>query len=195
MECIHLPLSDAEVIYFPHLFSIEESLNFYKVLMEKSVWKQETLKLFGKKILVPRLSAWYGDPGAKYTYSGVIHNPLPLYEKLVLIGKKVEEVSGYKFNSVLLNYYRDGNDSMGWHADDEKELGVNPTIASVNFGVARDFDFRRKDNPKEKFRICLGDGSLLLMRGATQHYWQHQLPKRKKVNQGRINLTFRKILF
>lgn len=157
-------------------------------------WQRDDIKMFGKTIALPRLTAWYGDAGKSYTYSGITSQPQVWNAGLLYIKKQIEQVTGYAFNSVLLNWYRNGEDHMGWHADDEPELGVNPLIASVNFGETRDFVLRRNDEPRQKIVIPLQHGTLLVMGGALQHYWQHSVPKRKRVKGSRFNLTFRTIV-
>ena len=156
-------------------------------------WKQDTIKLYGKIIPLPRLTSWYGDGGKNYTYSGIESHPNEWNKGLLYIKEKVEEVAGTVFNSVLLNWYRDGEDHLNWHADDEKELGKNPIIASVNFGEKRDFIIRKNDDHSKKISIPLNHGTLLIMSGELQHFWQHSVPKRKTVKSSRFNLTFRKI--
>lgn len=156
-------------------------------------WKQDSLKLYGKSIPLPRLTAWYGDPGAAYTYSGIKSDPNPWTDGLLHLKHRIEEAVGSSFNCVLLNWYRDGKDSLSWHADDEPELGVHPVIASANFGATRDFQLRRNDDPDQKVTIPLKHGTLLVMRGALQDHWKHAVPKRANVRQSRFNLTFRRI--
>ena len=156
-------------------------------------WTHDQIRMFGKIIYVPRYSAWYGDADTEYTYSGLKMYPKEWNKGLNFIKEKVNEIAGLEFNSVLLNWYRDGIDSMGWHADDEKELGQNPVIASVNFGATRRFILRRKDKHKEKIEVALKHGTLLIMAGEMQHHWQHSIPKEKKVSEDRVNLTFRVI--
>lgn len=156
-------------------------------------WQRDHIRMFGKTVAVPRFSAWYGDEGKSYTYSGLKLNPHPWNDLLQGIREAVEQQTGCAFNSVLLNWYRDGTDSMGWHADDEPELGPNPVIASVNLGASRRFLLRRKDDHQCKWELTLTHGSLLLMRGRMQHFWQHAIPKEKKITSLRINLTFRTI--
>jgi len=173
------------------LFSRADSLRLFNQLQHEIQWKQETLFLYGKQILTPRLTAWYGDEGIAYRYSGVTFVASPWTPALLDIKSKAEAFAGARFNSVLLNLYRDGNDSMSWHCDDEKELGPNPIIASVNFGQQRRFDFRNKENPAQKHAIMLTDGSILVMKGDIQHKWQHQVAKSMKAKGARINLTFR----
>ena len=156
-------------------------------------WKQDNIKLYGKVIPLPRLTSWYGERDATYTYSGISSTPNTWNKGLLYLKARIEECAGVEFNSVLLNWYRDGLDHLNWHADDEKELGVNPIIASANFGETRDFVLRRNDDPAKKIVLPLKHGTLLLMSGELQHFWQHSVPKRTKVNGSRFNLTFRRI--
>jgi alkylated DNA repair dioxygenase AlkB len=179
--------------YKPGFYNEQECLDFMQLLKKNIQWKQETLTIFGKTVKTPRLTAWYGDIGIAYKYSGKQFFALSWTEELLAIKEKTELVSPVKFNSVLLNYYRDGNDSMGWHSDDEPELGKNPVIASVNFGQERRFDFRYKADHRIKHNLILANGSLLLMKGDLQHHWQHQIAKSKQGMKERINLTFRLI--
>lgn len=179
--------------YFRYAFAQSESRELFTGLTEHIDWRQQSIFIYGRKVLTPRLTAWYGDPGAVYKYSGVSFDPLPWTEELLLIKSKAEALAGTSFNSVLLNFYRDGNDSMGWHSDDEPELGRDPIIASVNFGEARRFDLRLKSDHKQKQHVLLEDGSILVMKGDLQHHWQHQVAKSAKVKGTRINLTFRMI--
>ncbi|TFF34645.1 alpha-ketoglutarate-dependent dioxygenase AlkB family protein [Mucilaginibacter psychrotolerans] len=156
-------------------------------------WNQETIQMYGKLLNQPRLTAWYGDNGKTYAYSGKKYAPQPWTDELLFIKSRVDYAAGVTFNSVLLNLYRNGNDSMAWHADDEPELGVNPIIASVSFGQARRFHVRHKIDKKEKHSVELENGSLLIMKGDLQHQWEHQVPKSTKALKERINLTFRVI--
>jgi alkylated DNA repair dioxygenase AlkB len=165
---------------------------FQSIGFKNVKWKQDSITLYGKNIPLPRLTSWYGDSGKSYSYSGINSNPNEWNEGLVSMKKSIEEVTRAKFNSVLMNWYRDGEDYLNWHADDEKELGVNPIIASANFGATRDFVLRTNDK-SSKITIPLNHGTLLVMKGELQHYWQHSVPKRKKVKDMRINLTFRLI--
>jgi alkylated DNA repair dioxygenase AlkB len=187
-----ITLQDGELIYCPGYFPEAEADGYFKVLRDGIDWRQEGMKLYGKEVLFPRLMAWYGDQGSSYAFSGKRYEPLEWTEELTNIKEKVSSLAGARFNSVLLNRYRDGNDSMGWHADDEPELGTDPVIASVNFGATRRFMFRHK-REKLKYEVELMHGSVLIMRGSVQHYWQHQVPKTKKPLGERINLTFRVI--
>jgi alkylated DNA repair dioxygenase AlkB len=154
-------------------------------------WKQETIQMYGKLLNTPRLTAWYGENSKSYAFSGKKYDPHPWTSELLLIKQRVEQAAGMAFNSVLLNDYRNGNDSVAWHADDEPELGVNPVIASVSFGQARRFDVRHKNDHKLKYSVVLENGSLLIMKGDLQHSWEHQVPKSAKAVKERINLTFR----
>lgn len=184
---------DGEVTYYPSIFSLEESDQIMLDLIKNIEWKQEPIWMFGKKIMQPRLTALYGDPNINYGYSGITMDVYPWNELLLSIKSKVEALSNTKFTHVLLNYYRNGQDSMGWHRDNEKNLGKNPTIASVSFGVAREFQLRKYESKKDKKSIVLTHGSLLLMQGETQYFWEHQIPKNTKISNPRINLTFRKV--
>lgn len=157
-------------------------------------WKHDRIKLYGKEVPLPRLTSWYGDTGNNYTYSGITSKPNPWNEGLLYIKKEIEKIAQEKFNSVLLNWYRNGEDYLNWHADDEKDLGKNPVIASVNFGETRDFVIRRNDDQSRKIIMPLSHGTLLIMKGELQHFWQHSVPKRKRVTGSRFNLTFRNII-
>lgn len=184
---------DDKLDYRPDFFSPRESRYFFDALRPGIAWQQETLIIFGKPVLTPRLTAWYGNDGIAYAYSGRTFYAKPWTDDLILVRDRVQQAAGEGFNSVLLNLYRDGRDSMGWHSDDEPELGADPVIASVNFGAARQFDLRMKANYALKHRIILANGSLLIMKGDIQHSWQHRIAKTAKVNSPRINLTFRNI--
>lgn len=174
-------------------FTKHESDYFFNHFHLYLKWKQEPITLFGKSQMQPRLTALYGN--ASYSYSGITMNPEPWTDELIKIKNKVEKFCGSTFNVVLCNLYRDGNDSMGWHSDDEKELGLNPVIASVSFGAKRKFQMKHKNETSlPVINSELTHGSLLLMKGKTQHFWKHAIPKQKYVTQSRINLTFRKII-
>tara|TARA_B100000586_G_C19981801_1_gene372314 strand:+ start:144 stop:764 length:621 start_codon:yes stop_codon:yes gene_type:complete len=180
--------------YVKNYFNEEESTYFFKSLKDKIKWKQDYIKFFGKSHPLPRLTAWYGDRNKTYTYSGIPMTPNLWNTELLEIKKKVDQYAKINFNSVLLNYYRSGNDSVSWHSDDEKELGDQPIIGSVSFGGIRKFRLRNKKNKKLIHNIELENGSLLIMSGLTQKYWEHEIPKTKKKVEERINLTFRSIL-
>jgi alkylated DNA repair dioxygenase AlkB len=186
-------LKDAELLYKPSFFNKEDSDEIFKVLLESIQWKQDRIKIYGKELPLPRLSAWYGEGNKPYTYSGITLDPMPWTNELLQIKDKIEAEAKVKFTSVLLNRYRDGQDYVGWHTDAEKELGRNPVIGSVNFGATRKFQLRRIDDHNEKYELDLKHGTLLLMKGMTQHYWQHQVPKTSTMIGERINLTFRVI--
>lgn len=185
-------IENGEYIYIPDFYSREKANNFLKAFIEGIEWNQESMNMYGKQVLFPRLTAWYGENDKPYSFSGITLQPKPWSKELLEIKKDIEPLSKVVFNSVLLNRYRDGKDSISWHTDAEKELGENPVIASVNFGAERVFQLRHMET-KEKIEIVLKHGSLLIMQGELQHYWQHQVPKTKKVNSERINLTFRMI--
>ena len=154
-------------------------------------WRHDKLNMYGKEVFLPRYTAWYGDNDKPYTYSGLTLQPNAWNKGLLFIKDKVDKVAKVQFNSVLMNWYRDGEDYMGWHKDEEKELGKNPVIGSVNFGATRRFLLRRIDDHTKKFELPLNDGSFLLMRGQIQHFWQHSVPKELAIRELRFNLTFR----
>jgi alkylated DNA repair dioxygenase AlkB len=195
MQSKNLTMPDADVTSCERFFSPSESDIFLQRLLTEIEWKQKSIKLFGREIPEPRLTAWYGDEDALYTYSGITNQPLPWNSLLLTIKHRCEEVCGVEFNSVLLNYYRDGSDSMVWHQDNEPELGAEPIIASVSFGATRRFQFRhKKRNELPTISVDLSHGNLLIMKGKTQQFWKHQLPKTSKAIGTRINLTFRTIV-
>ncbi len=188
-----LPLPGANITYYPSFISSEKASEYFQELLEETPWQQDDIKVFGKVYKQPRLTALFGDKEKSYTYSGITMHPKPFTPLLLEIKTLVEATSNSSFTTVLLNLYRDGDDSNGWHSDDEKELGENPVIASVSLGVKRIFHLRHKKDEKIRYSIALNHGSLLLMQDETQHNWQHQLPKSKKIHDPRINLTFRVI--
>ena len=149
--------------------------------------------MYGKTSLIPRLTSWIGDPGKEYSYSGVCMRSKPWTPSLLNIKSRIEPIAQTKFNSVLLNLYRNGDDCVAWHSDDEPELGVNPIIGSVTFGEARPFQLKNKNNPARKHEILLGHGDFLLMKRKTQAAWLHQVPRRKSLTEPRVNLTFKVI--
>ena len=190
---IDLALPNAEITYYPSFFSSEEASEFFQTLLNEIEWQQDDIKIFGKIYKQPRLTALYGINDASYRYSGITMFPKPFNSVLKEIKKRIEEITNVKFTTVLLNYYRDGSDSNGWHSDDEKELGENPVIASLSLGADRTFRLRHKKDKTQKKNLTLQHGSLLIMAGETQHHWQHCIPKSKKDIKPRINLTFRVI--
>jgi alkylated DNA repair dioxygenase AlkB len=163
-----------------------------KVQFKNIDWSHDKLMMYGKEVYLPRYSAWYGDSDKTYTYSGLTLQPKKWNKGLLFIKDKIDKVAKVHFNSVLMNWYRDGDDYINWHTDAEPELGKNPIIGSVNFGETRDFIIRKNDK-SEKISIPLKHGTLLIMGGEMQHFWQHSAPKRKKIKKARVNLTFRKI--
>ncbi|MEQ8358443.1 MAG: alpha-ketoglutarate-dependent dioxygenase AlkB [Cytophagales bacterium] len=187
-------IKGGELLLHPNFLSESESQKLLDQILKSSTWNQDEIQIFGKWHIQPRLTSIYADAGVKYTYSGLTQKTAPWPDYLLSIKQNVEAIAEADFNLVLLNYYRDGNDSMGWHSDDEKELGKNPCIASLSIGAARDFKFRPKKTIEAgPFKINLNNGSLLIMKGETQHNWQHSIAKSKKIHEQRINLTFRKI--
>lgn len=218
LQCFVIQIPNGKLFYAPQFFSkkisdrsveyflendtysadqvdwskIEPEL-FKNIKFKNILWKQDYIHLYGKKIPLPRLTSWYGDEGKTYKYSGILSQPNPWNRGLLYIKEQIEKVAGTQFNSVLMNWYRNGEDYLNWHTDDEPELGKNPMIASVNFGETRDFQVRHKDDHQLKCTVPLQHGSLLIMSGEMQHFWEHAVPKRKKVQHSRFNLTFRMI--
>ena len=192
-EPIVLHLQDAEIIYFAHFFDKKEADAIFRQLAKDIPWQQDDIQVFGKIHPQPRLTALFGNEGKPYSYSNIKMQPYPWTLLLQKIKSYVESVSDTNFTTVLLNQYRDGKDSNGWHADNEKELGSNPVIASVSFGAERIFQLKHNSISGLKQNIILEHGSLLLMKGTTQHFWKHQIPKTSKPIGPRINLTFRVI--
>jgi alkylated DNA repair dioxygenase AlkB len=162
-------------------------------LRDEVAWRQESIRVRGREYQQPRLVAWFGDPEASYTYSGLRLTPEPWPARLAALRGRIEEETGTPFNSVLCNLYRHGTDSMGLHADDEPELGKNPTIASVSLGATRRFVMRHAKDARERLDLDLANGSLVIMGGTTQHFWRHGVPKQRTIEESRINLTFRRI--
>jgi alkylated DNA repair dioxygenase AlkB len=187
-----LSIPDGELLFCRQVFAPEESMALFQRLYDDIAWQRHVIKIYGRSVAVPRLSAWYGDPAALYGYSGLRLKPLPWTPTLLEIREKVEALAGAPFNSVLLNLYRDGRDSVGWHSDAEPELGRNPVIASVSLGASRQFMLRHNKR-RLQMALELDSGSVLIMAGSTQHHWRHQLPKSRQAVGPRINLTFRQI--
>lgn len=195
LDILKIKRTNLDLIFIKDFFSKEQADLIFEELL-KTPWKQEYLKSYGKEIPIPRLTAWYSKEGKTYTYSGIKNTPLPFTDLISELLSLIEanELTKGNYNSVLLNYYRNGRDSVGLHADNERELGDRPTIASLSFGETRLFELIHNDEI-DRFSLQLNHGSLLIMRGATQNYWKHQIPKQSKINNPRINLTFRNMLF
>jgi alkylated DNA repair dioxygenase AlkB len=191
---INILPTNGDAVLFQDLFSREESDYYFSSLRNEIRWKQEPIKIFGREVMQPRLTAWYGDMDKPYTYSGTTMQPHAWTKSLEAIKQKIELIAKVRFTSALLNLYRDGSDSMGWHRDNEKELGDQPIIGSVSFGATRIFQFRNYKTNKDLKSLELTHGSFLLMRGETNHYWEHCVPKTKQVLNERINITFRVIV-
>lgn len=184
---------DGVVNYFDKIFNQTEADHFIKKLLTSIEWRNDEAIIFGKKIITKRKAAWYGDKQFKYTYSKITKQALIWTTELLELKTTVEERTGESFNSCLLNLYHSGNEGMGWHSDNEKNLKSNGSIASLSFGAARKFSFKHKKS-KEKVGIDLEHGSLLVMKGETQRHWLHMLPTSKKILKPRVNLTFRTII-
>lgn len=184
-------LQDADLILHRHFFPRDEADALLRQLLQQVHWKQERIHLYGKDHAVPRLTAWHADQGHAYAYSGIHSHAQPWSDVLLGIKRRVETVAATTFNSVLLNLYRDGHDSVAWHSDDEPELGHHPTIASLSFGEERVFRLKHKRDASLKRSVILDHGSLLIMRGPTQANWLHQIPKSAQQLGPRVNLTFR----
>lgn len=187
---IPIPVPDGELLWLEQLPLGAGNDEVLARLLAETEWRAEAITLWGKRHLQPRLSAWHGD--ARYSYSGLDLEPQPFTPLLLDIKRAVEAVTGHAFNSVLLNYYRNERDSMGMHSDDEAELGPEPAIASVSFGATRTFILRHRQS-KQTLKLDLKSGSVLLMRGKTQHHWLHGINKSTRQIGPRINLTFRYI--
>lgn len=183
------------VTYQPGFLAEERARLLHAILAATVPWQQREVRVFGRSVPQPRLTAWYGDAGASYSYSGVRNDPLAWTPELADLCDYVAMATGATYNSVLLNCYRDGGDSVAWHSDDERELGVDPTIASISLGAPRLFQLRRRDRSADAVvrTVALGHGSLLAMSGECQREWQHRVPKTTALVGERINLTFRRI--
>ncbi len=191
-EKTNLLPKDGTLNYYGPVFSSMDATHYFDALIKTIEWKNDEIILFGKKIITKRKVAWYGDSGIEYTYSNTTKKALDWTKELLEIKSLIEERTGSTFNSCLLNLYHSGEEGMGWHSDDEKELEKNGAIASVSFGAERKFSFKHK---KEKitFSILLENGSLLVMKDEIQSFWLHKLASTKLVKTARINLTFRRI--
>lgn len=193
MGLLPLTLADADIALDPHWLQAEAADRLLRALGEQIAWQTHRIRLFGREHASPRLSCWIGDPGTAYRYSGALFEPRPWPDALVPVRARLREELGVPFNSVLANLYRDGSDCMGWHSDDEPELGPAPVIASISLGAQRRFALKHRQS-QEKRIVELPHGSLLVMAGATQQHYRHALPRTAKPIGPRINLTFRRIL-
>lgn len=189
-----ISLENGELILATSAFAPDEADPLYLTLREQIAWQQDHLRIADRTVAVPRLQAWYGDAGAFYAYSGLAFVPNPWLPALQTIREKAEAIAQNTFNSVLANLYRDQNDSVGWHSDDERELGPTPVIASVSLGATRRFQLQHKRKKHLKFELALRHGDILVMQGELQQHWKHQVPKEKLPVGERINLTYRSVL-
>jgi alkylated DNA repair dioxygenase AlkB len=185
-----LPGADVRLTQFCDADLAQE---WFERVLDEVVWERHRLRLFGREVESPRLSCWIGDPDAVYTYSGTRFTPRAWTPACAALCEEISVLCGEKYNSVLCNLYRDGSDSMGWHSDDESELGPQPHIASLSLGATRRFRLRHRRDPAQRLELDLVPGSLVLMTGATQRNYRHDLPKSARVTEPRINLTFRRI--
>lgn len=186
-------LQDGEILLYPDFLDSTTADSRFEHLLKATPWQQDSLNFGGKTVPIPRLQAWYGDKESRYAYSGLTLSPLPWTPLLNALNEDIQGLCNTAFNSVLLNYYRDGRDSVAWHSDDEKELGVDPVIASLSLGASRRFELKHRFRKIPKSVCELTHGSLLVMQTGIQHNWCHQVPKQPEVQDGRINLTFRHI--
>ena len=190
-----LDIEDGDFEYWPGFLDAKETASCFAALQSKIDWHTPRVFVYGRWIDSPRQSAWYGDRGAVYRYSGTINEPISWLPELKNLGERLNDFCKSEFNSVLANHYRSGSDSMGWHSDDEKELGPEPVIASISLGGARIFLLRhRRHKELQTHEITLESGSLLLMRGESQRAWRHSIPKTRRTVAPRINLTYRHIM-
>lgn len=190
-----IPLPDADVRFMPAFYRKPLSGQYMQALLDEVAWRQEKIVIAGQEHLQPRLSAWYGDAGSSYVYSGLKLEPHAWTVTLLRIREDIEVATGHRFNSVLVNLYRNEQDSVGWHSDDERVLGENPVIASLSLGETRVFKLKHKTKKDQKaVSMELADGSLLVMAGTTQTFWRHAVNKERAAKGPRINLTFRNVL-
>ncbi|MBK8970180.1 MAG: alpha-ketoglutarate-dependent dioxygenase AlkB [Hahellaceae bacterium] len=185
-----IPLDDGELILITELLPNPEAI--LQTLLGEVPWQQDTLRFGGREVPIPRLQSWHGEPHCTYTYSRLKMAPKPMTPTLESLRQRMQLHAATPFNCVLCNYYRSGNDSVSWHADNEPELGPNPVIASISLGYPREFQLRPNRPPRSVLKLLLPHNSLLIMRGRLQHFWQHQLPKTSQADL-RLNLTYRYI--
>ena len=190
-----IEIPDGELVYDAGFLSPDEADGLLALSRQAIAWRRPVVRVCGREVRSPRLAAWYGDADARYTYSGLANTPLPWLPALAELRTRVESCTRERFNGVLANLYRDGGDSVGWHSDDEPELGPEPVIASVSLGARRRFVLRHKKRGRVRpLELWLDHGSLLVMRGQTQQHWRHALPKTRRPLGSRVNLTFRRIV-
>jgi len=192
--CITPNLPDADIQLYPNFLTPKFALNLFEVFKNKIPWRHDPVKVFGKTYMQPRLTSLHGTTKQSYGYSNLRMYPEPMTPEMLDLMTRIKPLNSTSFNIVLLNMYRDGNDSNGWHADNEKELGQNPVIASISLGASRIFKLKHRHDKNLTHQMLLENGSLLMMSGQTQHHWLHHIPKTKKQIGPRINLTFRKVL-
>ncbi len=194
LNALNIDLADASLRYYRKFYSLNEADSLFARLLKEVAWRQEYIKVYGVERPIPRLSAWYGDPGVSYSYSGIRGELAYWTPTLLSVKNRLEQVTAQTFNGVLVNQYRDGQDSVAWHSDDEVSLGPDPIVASVSFGQSRRFQLKHKSKASERYQIELGHGSLLLMLSGVQQSWLHQVPKTRREVGPRINLTFRHVI-
>ena len=191
---INLLPADGTMELYQAAIDASEATRIFETLMDEIAWRSETIMMFGKPVMQPRRTALYGDEGLTYRYSGRTMHPMPWTPTLQTLKVIAEAHAMTTFSTVLLNLYRNGDDSMGWHRDNEPELGPEPTIASISLGTTRLFQCKHRTEPSLRVSLPLTNGSLLVMKGAMQEHWYHQVPKERRVTEARINLTFRTII-
>ncbi|WP_274475969.1 alpha-ketoglutarate-dependent dioxygenase AlkB family protein [Mangrovimonas aestuarii] len=190
-EPIRLPLQQADVIYYQNFFAPSVADKYFEILYKEIPWQQDNITVFGKTYPQPRLTAFFANNNLPYSYSGITMTPHLFSPTLIEIKTAIENIADIEFTSCLANLYRNGQDSNGWHSDNESSLGKHPLIASISLGATRRFALKHKSNKNWKHSIDLKHGSLLIMKGETQEHWLHQIPKTKKVVGSRLNLTLR----
>lgn len=186
-----LTLPDAELTWWPAWLAADAARELFTALQRETPWEQSEIRIAGRRLRIPRLNAWYGDPGAGYGYSGARLTRHAWTPTLAAVRAAVENATGHAFNSALLNLYRSGADSVDWHSDDEAELGPAPVIAALSLGATRRFELRHRVDASSRHHLELGDGALLLMAGGMQRHWRHRVPKESGVAAPRISVTFR----
>ena len=200
---VDIPLTNGQLLYWPGW--LKNHLNLFETLIGELPWEQPKIRIAGKAVAIPRLQVWMGDPNARMQYSGVSFTPLIWHPEIWAVKTKIEKLTHSSFNSVLVNLYRTGGDSVGWHSDNEKELGCNPVIASLSLGASRRFGLKPISSSDRPIYLPLGHGDLLVMSAETQQHWQHSIPKKTSselkleehsshFEKARINLTFRRIV-